>query len=395
MTPNFIIPRFIAPSVEEALDYQSAVALIGPRQVGKTTLALEIGQKRNALYLDLEDRNDRARLENAALFFESTGDRLVILDEIHRVPALFETLRGVIDRERRKQKDKGRFLMLGSASIDLLRQSGETLAGRIAYINMGTLLAIEIEDTLLARERLWMRGGFPQSYLADSDQSSLAIRKDFIRTYLERDVPMFGPRIPATTLERLWTMLAHRQSTILNASDLARTLEVSTQSVTRYIDLLVDLLLVRRLQPYHSNIGKRLVKSPKVYIRDSGLVHALLGISTLDQLAGHPVVGLSWEGFVIETLIAVLPWRSSAFFYRTAAGAEIDLIIEHGDGSLWAIEIKRSLAATVERGFYLACEDLKPTRAFLVYAGTERYPISETLEAISVRGMVQELLSLR
>ena len=390
-----MIPRIITSAVEDALDRQAAVALIGPRQVGKTTLALEIGRSRNALYLDLEDRDDRERLANPALFFENAEDRLVILDEIHRAPALFEALRGVIDKGRRAQKGKGRFLVLGSASIDLLRQTGETLAGRIAYIDMGPFSVLEIEDNRAARERLWLRGGFPDSYLANSDRTSLALRKDFIRTYLERDVPMFGPRVPAITLERLWTMLAHRQGSLLNAADLGRALEISTQSITRYIDLLSDLLLVRRLQPYYVNVGKRLVKSPKVYIRDSGIVHALLGVSNLDQLAGHPVIGMSWEGFVIETLLSVLPWRSAAFFYRTAVGAEIDLVIEHSDGARWAIEIKRSLSAKVERGFHLACDDLKPTRAFVVYAGPDRYPISETLEAISVRDMAEELLALR
>jgi predicted AAA+ superfamily ATPase len=389
-----MIPRTVTPSIEEALNRQAAVGLIGPRQVGKTTLALEIGRSRNAVYLDLEDRDDRERLTNPALFFDNVEDRLVILDEIHRLPALFETLRGVIDKGRRAQKAKGRFLMLGSASIDLLRQSGETLAGRIAYIDMGPLTVLEVDNDRSARERLWLRGGFPDSYLADSDQASLAWRKDFIRTYLERDVPMFGPRIPATTLERLWSMLAHRQGSLLNASDLARSLEISTQSVTRYIDLLSDLLLVRRLQPYYVNVSKRLVKSPKVYIRDSGIVHALLGVSALDQLAGHPVIGMSWEGFVIETLLSVLPWRSSAFFYRTVVGAEIDLVIEHGDGTRWAIEIKRSLSAKVERGFHLACDDLKPTKVFVVYAGPDRYPMSETVEAIGVRGMAQELFAL-
>ncbi|MEE4379864.1 MAG: ATP-binding protein, partial [Candidatus Competibacteraceae bacterium] len=364
-----MIPRLITSEIESALQRQAAVALIGPRQVGKTTLALEIGTARNALYLDLEDRDDRNRLANPVLFFENAEDRLVILDEIHRMPELFETLRGVIDKGRRKGKGKGRFLILGSASIDLMRQSGETLAGRIAYIDMAPLSALEIADERAAREQLWLRGGFPDSYLADSDRDSLALRKDFIRTYLERDVPMFGPRIPATTLERLWTMLAHRQGTLLNASELGRALEVSTQSVTRYIDLLCDLLLVRRLPPYHANVGKRLVKSPKVYVRDSGLVHALLGLETLEQLAGHPVVGMSWEGFVLETLLSMLPWRSSAFFYRTAVGAEIDLVLEHQDGAIWAIEIKRALSARVERGFYQAHADLKPTRAFLVHAG--------------------------
>ncbi|MFZ0788047.1 MAG: ATP-binding protein [Chromatiaceae bacterium] len=389
-----MIPRLIQTRVDDALRRQAAVALLGPRQVGKTTLALAIGRTRDALYLDLEDRDDRSRLANPALFLESFEDRLVILDEIHRMPDLFTTLRGVIDAGRRKGKGKGRFLILGSASLDLMRTSSESLAGRIAYLNLAPLSALEIEDARTARERLWLRGGFPDSYLADSDRDSLALRKDFIRTYLERDVPMFGPRIPATTLERLWTMLAHRQGTTLNASEIARALEVSTQSVTRYIDLLVDLLLVRRLPPFHANVGKRLVKSPKVYVRDSGLVHALLGVETLEQLAGHPVVGRSWEGYVLETLLSVLPWRSSAYFYRTAAGAEIDLVIEHGDGSLWAIEIKRALSARVERGFHLACADLRPTRAFVVHAGDDRYPVSETIEGVGVRRLAEEFQAL-
>jgi len=345
-------PRIVTNQVEQALGRQAAVALIGPRQAGKTTLALGIGEERDAFYLDLENQDDRNRLASPVLFFEHTEDRLVILDEIHRMPELFQTLRGVIDQGRRKRKGKGRFLILGSASIDLLRRSGETLAGRIAYIDLGPFSPLEIADERPARERLWLRGGFPDSYLAADDRESLALRKDLIRTYLERDVLMFGPRIPATTLGRLWTMLAHRQGTLLNASELARTLEISTQSVTRYINLLCDLLLVRRLPPFHRNVGKRLVKSPKVYVRDSGLVHALLGIENLEQLAGHPVVGASWEGFVLESLLSVLPWRSSAFFYRTRVGAEIDLVLEHGDGTIWAIEIKRALSAKVERGFH-------------------------------------------
>lgn len=390
-----MIPRYATTEIEAALKRQAAVALIGPRQVGKTTLALTIGHTLEALYLDLEDRDDRNRLANPALFFESVEERLVILDEIHRMPELFETLRGVIDKGRRKHKGKGRFLILGSASIDLLRQSGESLAGRIAYIPMGPLTVLEVDDSLMVREKLWLRGGFPDSYLAENDKESLSLRKDFIRTYLERDVPMFGPRIPATTLERLWTMLAHRQGSILNASEIARSLEISTQSVTRYIDLLCDLLMVRRLPPYHANVGKRLVKSPKVYVRDSGLVHALLGLESLQQLAGHPVVGMSWEGFALENLLSALPWRSSIFFYRTSNGAEIDLVIEHGDGSLWAIEIKRGLSAKVERGFHQACADLKPVKAFVVYAGADRYPISDSLEGISLHDMAHELASLQ
>ncbi len=386
-----MIPRLIASDVDSALQRQAAVALIGPRQVGKTTLALEIGRTRDALYLDLEDRDDRNRLAQPALFLDNAEDRLVILDEIHRLPELFATLRGIIDRGRRKGKGLGRFLILGSASIDLLRQSGETLAGRIAYIDMAPFSALEVEDARSARERLWLRGGFPQSYLASSDPDSLALRRDFIRTYLERDVAMFGPRVPATTLERLWTMLAHRQGTTLNVSALARALELSAQSVTRYIDLLCDLLLVRRLPPLLANVGKRLVKAPKVYVRDSGVVHALLGIGSLEQLAGHPVVGESWEGYVVETLLSVLPPLAQPCFYRTSAGAEIDLVIDHADGERWAIEIKRSLSAKVRRGFHLACEDIKPTRAFVVHAGDDRYPLAQGVEGIGVRELAQAL----
>lgn len=380
--------------VEDALRRQAAVALIGPRQVGKTTLALEIASGRDALYLDLEDREGRNQLAEPRLFLEAMEDRLVILDEIHRLPDLFPTLRGVIDRGRRKGKGTGRFLILGSASVDLLRQSGETLAGRISYVDLAPFSTLEAGDTRNRRESLWLRGGFPNSFLAASDEDSLAWRKDFIRTCLERDVPMFGPRVPAVALERLWTMLAHRQGALLNASELARSLDVSTQSAGRYIDLLSDLLLVRRLPPYHVNVGKRLVKSPKVYIRDSGLVHALLGVSSFERLAAHPVAGPSWEGFVLETLLSVLPWPAAPFFYRTSAGAEIDLVIERGDGARWAIEIKRSLSPRVERGFHLACADLEPSRAFVVYAGDARYPLSESLEAIGIRELAAELRAL-
>ena len=389
-----MLSREAKEQVLEALARQAAVALIGPRQAGKTTLALEIARTRDAVYLDLENGDDRGRLSEPNLFLESLEDRLVILDEIHRTPELFQTLRGVIDRGRRKGKGVGRFLMLGSASIDLLRQSGESLAGRISYIHLGPFSVLEVEDRRADRERLWLRGGFPDSYLAASDRASLAWRRDFIRTYLERDVAAFGLRLPAAALERLWTMLAHNQGAILNASSLAHALEVSAQSVTRYIDLLADLLLVRRLTPLRANVGKRLVKSPKVYVRDSGLVHALLGIPSSVELAGHPVVGRSWEGWVIETLLSALPWPSSASFYRTSAGAEVDLVIEHAGGETWAIEIKRSLSARVSRGFHSARHDLNPDRMFVAYAGDERYPVAEDLEAVGVRELATRLASM-
>ena len=388
-----LIQRHAFSIVQSALNRQAAVALIGPRQVGKTTLARIIGERRNALYLDLEDREDRAKLASPRLYLDRLEDRLVILDEIHRMPELFQTLRGIIDEGRRKGKGVGRFLILGSASVDLLRQSGESLAGRIAYVELSPLTAPEIDAQRPALERLWLRGGFPDHYLAADDAESLALRKDFIRTYLERDVPLFGPRIPAETLERLWTMLAHHQGGLLNASELGRALAISTQTVTRHIDLLVDLLLVRCLPPYHADVGKRLVKAPKVYVRDSGLLHALLNIETLDRLAGHPVIGASWEGFVLENLLAALPWRTQPLFYRTAVGAEIDLVLERPDGERWAIEIKRGLAAKLERGFHHAREDLSPTKSFVVYSGEERYPVADGVEAIGLREMAAVLAS--
>lgn len=379
------------PELLRALSRQPAVALLGPRQAGKTTLALAVAEQRRSVYLDLEDPDDRRRLSEPVLFLDALDEHLVVLDEIHRVPELFQPLRGIIDRGRRAGKGIGRFLILGSASIDLLRQSGESLAGRVAMLELTPFTPLEVEDRRTERERLWLRGGFPESYLASGDEASFAWRKDFVRTYLERDIATFGVRVPATTLERLWTMLAHRQGTLLNASALARALEVSAQSVTRYIDLLADLLLVRRLPPLAANVGKRLVKSPKVYIRDSGLVHALLGVPTLTALAGHPVVGRSWEGFAIETLSAVCPWRASAFFYRTSAGAEIDLVIEHGDGERWAIEIKRSLSARARRGFHTACADIGASRAFVVHAGDDRFPVSEGVEGIGLSALAEEL----
>lgn len=379
-----MIPRTIRSKVEAALARQAAVALIGPRQVGKTTLAHEIAATRPSIYLDLEATADRDKLADPVLFLGKQTDKLVVLDEIHRVPALFEALRGIIDAGRRAGIRTGRFLILGSAAIDLLRQSGETLAGRIAYVDIAPLTAPELEPADLTR--LWLRGGFPDSFLSATDSDSLDLRESFIRTYLERDVPMFGPRIPAETLRRLWTMLAHNQGTLLNASRLASGLSVSAPTVTSYIDLLVDLLLVRRLPPFYANVGKRLVKSPKTYVRDSGLTHALLNIETYDDLLGHPVSGPSWEGFVIENLIVAAPARTLASFYRTAAGAEIDLLLElGGQRGTWAVEIKRGLSAKPQRGFYQALEDVQPARAFVVHAGEDSYPISEDIEAIGLR----------
>ncbi len=387
-----MIKRNIYPKVLIALSRQAAVALIGPRQVGKTTLALDIAQDRNCVYLDLEAREDREKLRNPVLFLTKNEGRLVILDEIHRMPELFQTLRGLIDEGRRKGLRTGRFLILGSASIDLLRQSGETLAGRIEYVDMTPLTVLEINTKQEPYPaKLWLRGGFPDSYLAKSDEDSYSYRRNFIRSYLERDVPQFGPRIPAETLERLWTMLAHNQGQLLNASSLAKSLSISAPTVSSYIDLLTDLLLVRRLPSLHANTKKRLVKSPRVYIRDSGVTHALLGIADYNQLSGHPVFGSSWEGFVIENLLAVAPYPTRASFYRTSAGAEMDLILELPGGKKWVVEVKSGLGPKLTKGFHNAIDDINPDQCFVVYAGSERYPITEKGDAISLAELAQEL----
>lgn len=387
-----MIKRAAHQQTLQGLSRQAAVALIGPRQVGKTTLALEIAQSRASLYLDLEAMEDRQKLSDPALFLTHNEDKLVILDEIHRMPEIFQVLRGLIDRGRRKGLKTGRFLILGSASIDLLRQTGETLAGRIEYIDMVPLSVFEISSGDKAdTEKLWVRGGFPDSYLAAGDEDSYTYRRNFIRTYLERDVPQFGPRIPAETLERLWVMLAHSQGQSLNASKLAGSLSTSAPTVSSYIDLLVDLLLVRRLQPFYANTKKRLVKAPRVYVRDSGITHALLGLADYNQLSGHPVFGASWEGFVIENLLSVAPPQTKASFYRTSAGAEIDLVLELPGSKLWAIEIKSGLSPKLTKGFYHALEDINPDRSFVVYAGSDRYPITEGAEVIGLHELAEEL----
>lgn len=378
-----MIPRHKTYVVRARLDQFPAVALLGPRQAGKTTLAEALAEERPSIYLDLENPADREKLSDATLYLAGHEDQLVILDEVQRTPELFQTLRGLIDKGRRRGLKTGRFLLLGSASIDLLRQSGESLAGRIAYVELGPLTVTETDGN--GNETLWVRGGFPDSFLAAGDEDSTIWRENFIRTYLERDIPQLGPRVPAETLRRFWTMLAHSQGGMLNAAQLARGLGVDGKTIGRYLDLLVDLLLVRRLPPFHANVGKRLVKSPKVYVRDSGIVHTLLGLDDRDAVLGHPVAGGSWEGFVIENLLSAAGDRIRPFFYRTSAGAEIDLLLEMPGGKLWAIEIKRGLTPSLDKGFHHAREDLKPARSFVVYSGTERYPKGKDIEVIGLR----------
>jgi predicted AAA+ superfamily ATPase len=378
--------------VQSSLESQAAVVLLGPRQVGKTTLALDIASERPSVYLDLEREADRQILTEPDLYLDEQAGKLVILDEVQQMPDLFKTLRGQIDQRRRAGFRTGQFLLLGSASNILLHQTAESLAGRVRYVEMPPLQPDEVGADQL--NLLWLRGGFPDSFQAASDRASMDWRLDFLRTYLERDIPALGPRIPAATLRRFWTMLAHVQGGLLNASALAEGLGVSGQTVGRYLDLLVDLMLVRRLQPWHENVGKRLVKSPKVYVRDSGIVHALLGIGTTEGLLGHPAVGGSWEGFCIEALLAAAPLGTEPFFYRTSAGAELDLVLRLPSGDIWAVEIKRTTAPKVSRGFHTGAEDIGANRKLLVYAGAHEVPVAKDIRALPLAHAIELLSAL-
>ncbi len=384
-----MITRAITETVAARLRQFPAVALLGPRQVGKTTLARRLAETADSVYLDLEDPVDLAKLDDAAGYLRALRRRLVVIDEVQRAPGLFPLLRVLIDERIRAGEAAGQFLLLESAAPDLLRQSGESLAGRIAYLELSPL---DIRETGAGRaSRLWIRGGFPPSFLAEDDGQSAEWREQFIRTYLERDVPQLGPLVPAGTLRRLWTMLAHGQGGLLNLADLARSLAVDGKTVARYVDLLADLFLVRRLQPFHAIVRKRLVKSPKVYVRDSGLVHTLLRLDDEDAVLGHPVAGTSWEGFVLETLIRAAPDRAQASFYRTATGVEVDLVLELPGNLLWAIEIKRGSAPKVEKGLRIAREDLQPDRTFLVHSRDEHYPMGGGIEAIGLAALADAL----
>lgn len=384
-----MIKRRLAPALEQAIAETPAVVVLGPRQVGKTTLALEVGRRFNALYLDLESEQDRAKLAQPELYLADHQDRLVILDEVHRVPDLFPILRGLIDRARRAGRRAGQYMLLGSASLGMLRQSGESLAGRVAYLELSPFDVLETGH--LPADDLWVRGGFPESLLASDTARSLRWRRDFVRTYLERDIPQFGRRIAAETLRRFWTMLAHHQGGLLNTAQFARNLGVDAKTAASYLDLLADLLIARRLPPWHANIGKRLVKSPKVYVRDSGVVHALLNIADKETLLAHPVVGQSWECFVIENLLSCVGGKAQGYYYRTGGGAEIDLLLAWPDGSLWAMEVIRSMSPKIERGFHAACEDLVPAKKFVIYPGQERYSLAPGIEAIPLSDLAARL----
>lgn len=388
-----MIKRNLEPILRTRLAAMAGVVLLGPRQIGKTTLARQLAENwpGGAVYLDLERPGDRRRLDDADTYLRAQRGKLVVIDEIHRAPGLFAILRGIIDDWRAAGNRYGHFLLVGSAAIELMRQASETLAGWVAYLDMATLDVAEFTAAGIDLDRLWVRGGFPDSLLAASDMDSLDWRRDFIRSYLERDVPMFAPRLPAETVGRLWLNLAHQQGGRLNLARLAASLGVSAPAIGRYVDLLADLRLLRRLPPWSGNLDKRLVKAPKIYIRDSGIVHAQLELNNSEHIVGHPVAGLSYDGMVVENLIQAAGERRQAYYFRTQDGAEIDLVFESGGTPELAVEIRRSSAPALDKGFSTACDALGITARYVVYAGDQGYPLRRGAQAIPLGEMVGRL----
>jgi len=379
--------RVVLPEVLKRLHTNPAVALLGARQVGKSTLAEMVNEQfPDAMYLDMERPSDLNKLADPEAFFRQFKGRLICLDEIQRAPELFAVLRGVID----EYKSNGQFLLLGSASRDLIKQSSESLAGRISYLEITPFTRFETPD--IAFSQLWLRGGYPRSMLNADDEASFQWREDYIRTFLERDIPQLGFHIPANTLGRFWRMLAHSHGQLLNASKLADSMGVSGNTIRKYIDLLEQTFVVRGLQPWAGNTKKRLIKSPKVYIRDTGLLHVLLDIESMDQLFAHPVYGASFEGLVIENILSQLPrWQAS--FYRTSSGAEFDLVLEKA-GKRVAIEIKASTTPKLGRGNWSALETLKPAHRFVVAPVDEAYPLGDGVMAMSLDDVIEAVKSL-
>lgn len=377
------IERTEKAKVIKSLKAYPIVALLGARQVGKTTLAKSIARdsETQSIYLDLENPDDFVKLNEPGLYFKDNADKLIILDEIQLKPELFPLLRSVVDDGDRN----GRFLILGSASPDLLNKSSQSLAGRIRYheLNPFSVFEVGIENT----ENLWIRGGFPDACLASDLERAFDWIAAFIKTFLERDLGMLGFRLSPHNMRRVWTMLAHYHGTTVNYSSLSKALEVSNPTVRHWIDVLEDTYMLRALRPWSGNTAKRLVKSPKIYLRDSGIVHNLLGIEDKEKLLSHPVLGASWEGFVIEQIAAAAPERSNFSFYRSSSGHEVDLIVETPKKGTLVFEIKRSLGPSIASGTYAALEDLAPKKAYVVYSGKETYRMSEDITAIPLAGV--------
>ena len=380
-----MINRYLNKHLKESLKEFPAVAILGPRQCGKSTLAkMIIKELTEVVYIDIEKPSDRIKLSDPELFFELNRDKLICIDEIQRLPEIFQVLRSEIDVKRRN----GHFLILGSASKKLIKQSSESLAGRIIYHQLTPFLYSEIRKSN-SLQKYWLRGGFPSSLLAKSEKSSFVWRKSFIQTFVERDIPQLGFSYPAETIRRLWQMLAHHHGQLLNLSSLGNSLGVSHTTIRTYLDLLSETFMVRILKPYHKNTGKRLVKSPKVYIRDHGILHNLLELPTFDHILGHPVLGASWEGLVIENLIAISDtWTHS--FYRTSAGAELDLLLTFGNKTI-AVECKATKTPHLTRGFWNAIEDIQPEETWIVAPVNEEYPINKNIWVLPLERAIQKL----
>jgi len=391
-----MIKRSLESSLRTALAAMPVVALLGPRQVGKTTLALEVAKAADkpTAYLDLELDSDLAKLDDPEAYLRRFENQLLIIDEVQRNPDLFRLLRGLVDIRKRAGEKSGQFLLLGSASRDLIQHSSETLAGRIRFLELSPFSVLEIHQHRQRNaglEKLWLRGGFPDSYLAKTEDDSWSWRSDFIASYVERDIPFMGPRVAATTMRRLWSMLAHNNAQQVNYSKLGASLGVSYKTVKNYIDTLTDFYMLRQIQPWAGNSKKRLVKAPKIYVRDSGLAHRMLNIPDIETLLGHPAIGASWDSFVIENILRTISDKWQHSFYRTSAQAEVDLVLEGPNRQVWAVEIKRSSAPTVTKGFHFACEDIRATKKFLIYPGTERFPLANDIEAMGLLAFLEML----
>ncbi|MFO7789000.1 MAG: ATP-binding protein [Bacteroidales bacterium] len=386
---TFMIHREKYHQLVDALNTMPVVALIGPRQVGKTTLALEVAKHfhKPVTYIDLELDSDLNKLTDAEAYLKRFPNQLLIIDEVQRKPGLFRLLRGIIDKRKRTGELSGQFLLLGSASSHLIQNSSESLAGRIRYLELTTFSIAELQKNAKSSfniNKLWLRGGFPDSYLASDNKGSMNWRRDFFTTYVERDIPTMGPRVSSMLLKRFWKMLAHYHANQINYSEFGRSLEVSHTSIKNYLDLLTDFYMVRQIQPWSGNMKKRLVKSPKIYLRDSGILHSLLNISDTEDLFSHPKIGASWEGFVIENIINQLDENWEYSYFRTTNQAEIDLVLTTPDNNVWAIEIKRASAPKVTRGYHEACNDIAATHKWVVNANNDRYPLPEETEVIGI-----------
>ena len=385
----FMIPRILSNDVKNALEHNPVVGLLGSRQVGKTTLLGELKGtfQRELVYLDLEKPSDVNKLSEPELYFNSKKNALFVIDEVQRKPELFPLIRVLTD----ERKINGQFILSGSASPHLIRMASESLAGRVKYFNLSPLNILEITAVYGSNtdiiNRLWIRGGYPRSFLAGTDANSFDWRMNFIQTYLERDIPQLGLRIPSSRLRQFWTLLAHVHAQVWNASTLAQSMGLSGKTVNHYLDILEDTFLIRRLLPFQANVKKRLVKSPKVYFVDSGLQLALLNVQNFDQLFSNPILGASWEGFVMQQILEQKPQDWSAYYYRTQAGAEVDLVLVPPQGKPVPVEIKHSLSPTIGRGFRESFADLEAQSGYFVYSGKEQFPLAKNITAIGINDL--------